>query len=89
VLLRGIYGAVFFGVPHNGMDISSLIPMVEDQPNRFLLESIGHISSQLLSSQHHEFHTALGIKSDLEIFSFYETLQSPTAQQVSLLLIVP
>ncbi|KAJ1323029.1 FxSxx-COOH system tetratricopeptide repeat protein [Microdochium nivale] len=82
LLLRAVYGVVFFGVPHDGMDISSLIPMVGDQPNRFLIESIGHINSQILSTQRREFHAALGGKGDSEVFCFYETRQSPTAQQV-------
>jgi len=89
VLLRAVYGAVFFGVPHNGMDINSLIPMVEGQSNRVLLESIGHINSQILSIQQREFRRALGIKGNSEIFCFYETLQSPTAQKVSSLLVEP
>lgn len=87
MLLRAVYGAAFFGVPHDGMDISSLIPMVRDQPNRFLLEPVGHINSQILSIQQREFHRALGNKGNSEIFCFYETLQSPTAQKVTLLLI--
>lgn len=33
------------------MDINSLIPMVGDGPNRFLIQSIGRISSQILSIQ--------------------------------------
>ncbi|KAH7009369.1 uncharacterized protein B0I36DRAFT_257614, partial [Microdochium trichocladiopsis] len=82
LLLGAVYGVVFFGVPHDGMDISSLIPMVGDQPNRFLVESIGHVISQILSTQRREFHAALGGKSDSEVFCFYETLQSPTVQQV-------
>lgn len=79
-LIRAIYGIVFFGVPHDGMDISSLIPMVGDGPNRFLIESIGRISSQILRIQQREFHTALGEEGGSEIICFYETLQSPTAQ---------
>ncbi|KAH7012721.1 uncharacterized protein B0I36DRAFT_256250 [Microdochium trichocladiopsis] len=81
LLLGAVYGVVFFGVPHDGVDISSLIPMVGDQPNRFLVESIGHINSQILSTQRREFHAALGGKGDSEVFCFYETLQSLTAQQ--------
>lgn len=79
-LIRAIYGVVFFGVPHDGMDISSLIPMVGDGPNRFLIESIGRISSQILSIQQRDFHTALGEEGGSEVFCFYETLKSPTAQ---------
>lgn len=81
-LIRAVYGIVFFGVPHDGMDISSLVPMVKDGPNRFLIESISHINSQLLTIQQREFHTALGDEGRSEIFCFYETLKSPTARQV-------
>ncbi|KAJ4167387.1 hypothetical protein NW754_011202 [Fusarium falciforme] len=80
-LVQAVYGIVFFGVPHDGMDISSLIPMVGDGPNRFLIESIGRINSQILSIQQREFHTVLGGEGDSEIFCFYETVESPTAQE--------
>lgn len=79
-LIRAIYGIVFFGVPHDGIDIRSLIPMVGDGPNRFLIESIGRINSQILSIQQRDFHTALGEEGGSEVFCFYETLESPTAQ---------
>ncbi|TPX14029.1 uncharacterized protein E0L32_000423 [Thyridium curvatum] len=81
-LLRAVYGIVFFGVPHDGMDISSLIPIVEDGPNRFLLESIGNINSAILSTQQQEFHKALGREGESEIICFYETRKSPTAVQI-------
>ncbi|KAH7108962.1 P-loop containing nucleoside triphosphate hydrolase protein [Dactylonectria macrodidyma] len=80
-LVRAVYGIVFFGVPHDGMDISSLIPMVNNGPNRFLVESIGSINSQILSIQQREFHTALGGEGDSEVFCFYEMVESPTAQK--------
>ncbi|RYP55588.1 hypothetical protein DL771_012342 [Monosporascus sp. 5C6A] len=79
-LVQAVYGIVFFGVPHDGMDISSLIPMVGDGPNRFLIESISQINSQILPIQRREFHTALGDKGRSEIVCFYETMKSPTAQ---------
>ncbi|KAL7936536.1 hypothetical protein V8C35DRAFT_295770 [Trichoderma chlorosporum] len=81
-LTRAVYGVIFFGTPHDGMDISSLIPMVGDGPNRFLIESISHINSQIISMQQRDFHRALGKEGDSEVFCFYETLESPTAQQV-------
>ncbi|KAL6690585.1 hypothetical protein J3F84DRAFT_398280 [Trichoderma pleuroticola] len=77
-LLRAVYGIAFFGVPHDGMDISSLIPMVENGPNRFLLESIGLFSSQILSTQHREFLETMGAR-ESKIICFYETRMSPTA----------
>ncbi|KAK3384122.1 hypothetical protein B0T24DRAFT_73220 [Lasiosphaeria ovina] len=79
-LIGAIYGIVFFGVPHDGMDIRSLIPMVGDGPNRSLVESLSRINSQTLTTQQREFHTALGKEGSSEIVCFYETLESPTAQ---------
>ncbi len=66
------------------MDISSLIPVAEDGPNRFLLESIGNASSQVLETQQRAFNTALGGEGESEVVCFYETLRSPTAVQVCL-----
>lgn len=54
-LLQAVRGIAFFGVPNDGMDISSLIPMAGDGPNRFLLESINHINSQILTMQQQNF----------------------------------
>lgn len=56
--------------------------MVGDGPNRFLIESISHINSQILSIQQREFHTALGEEGDSEIVCFYETEKSPTGRKV-------
>ena len=80
-LIRRIFGAVFFGVPNSGMDIGSLIPMVNDQPNRFLLESLNMINSQVLRLQGRNFARLLG-QTALDMFCFYETRLSPTATQV-------
>ncbi|KFA45618.1 hypothetical protein S40293_08631, partial [Stachybotrys chartarum IBT 40293] len=82
-LLQAIQGLVFFGTPHHGMDIRPLIPMAANGPNRFLLESISHINSQVLHTQHREFHRAFGdeSKSSFEVVCFYETNKSPTARQ--------
>lgn len=80
-LLRRVYGIVFFGVPHDGMDISSLIPMVGDGPNRSLVDSLDRVNSQILTVQQRDFQTALGGEGKSEIICFYETLKSPTAQK--------
>lgn len=53
--LAHIVGAVFFEVPNDGMSIESLIPMVGDQPNRFLLESISSINPQVLNTRNNFF----------------------------------
>ncbi|KAH6889970.1 hypothetical protein B0T10DRAFT_572167 [Thelonectria olida] len=80
-LVQAVYGIVFFGVPHNGMNISSLIPMVGDQPNRFLVESLSHENSQVLSTLQREFPKSLGEEGEKEIVCFFETESSPTAKK--------
>lgn len=69
------------------MDISSLKSMAGDGPNRSLIESLSHYNSQILTMQHREFHKVLGDEGESEVFCFYETLKSPTAQQVSFLVL--
>lgn len=80
-LMRYIYGCVFFGVPNDGMDIESLIPMVTDQPNRFLLESLNAMNSQISRLQRPSFSKLLD-ENRLELFCFYETRLSRTAAKV-------
>ncbi|RDL34402.1 uncharacterized protein BP5553_07530 [Venustampulla echinocandica] len=72
-----IYGALFFGVPNQGMDIKSLIPMVENQVNQNLLHSLS-AESQLLREQQREFPEAFDSR-ESKIVCFYETVTSPTA----------
>lgn len=81
VNLRATYGALFFGVPNQGMDISSLVPIVGDQSNRYFLESLGK-ESEILQEQRVKFPKAFDFK-DSEIISFFETQESPTAVRVS------
>ncbi|OBT60680.1 hypothetical protein VE03_09999 [Pseudogymnoascus sp. 23342-1-I1] len=76
-LLDSIYGALFFGVPSQGMEITSLIPLVKDQPNQGLLHSLGK-ESQILRNQCRDFPKAFGHEHS-EIICFYETDMSPTA----------
>jgi hypothetical protein len=80
-IIDSTYGALFFGVPNQGMDIKSLVPMVQDQPNHTLLYSLG-TESQILRNQCRQFPIAFD-KRDSEIICFYETVMSPTAIQVS------
>ena len=78
--MQSIMGLVFFGVPNRGMDIASLRAMVGDQPNRYILESIGHCSDLLLEQDLRfglDFHYR-----DSPIISFYENKISPTALKV-------
>jgi hypothetical protein len=79
--LKATYGALFFGVPSQGMDISSLLPMVGDQPNRYFLESLNR-DSEILQEQRTKFPEAFNFR-DSEVISFFETQASPTAERVS------
>lgn len=63
------------------MDISLLMPMVGDQPNRYFLESLGK-DSEILQEQRAKFPEAFDFR-DSEIISFFETQESPTAERVS------
>ena len=80
-LLRSINVTAFFGVPHDGMEISHLIPMVGDGPNRPLIEAIGRVNSQVLIHQKREFASVLKPYA-LKIFCFFETRKSHTAHKV-------
>jgi hypothetical protein len=80
-ILNSTCGFLFFGVPHQGMDIESLVPLVKDHPNRGLLESLGK-NSALLMRLGQDFGNAFGER-HIPIISFYETEKSPTAVKVS------
>ncbi|KAL9111951.1 MAG: hypothetical protein Q9187_007849, partial [Circinaria calcarea] len=73
------YAALFFGVPNQGMDIGSLIPMAGGQ-NLPMLMNLGK-ESELLRGLHREFLSNFTYKTS-RIISYYETKVSPTAIQV-------
>ncbi|KAK2055584.1 hypothetical protein LY76DRAFT_628220 [Colletotrichum caudatum] len=79
--IQTLYGVVFFGVPHDGMNIESLMSMVGNGRNRELVGSLDHTNSQILSIQQRDFHKSLGPKGQKEVFCFYETQDSPTAKK--------
>lgn len=74
---------MFFGVPHQGLAVECLVPMIRDSPNRALLESLGK-NSPLLCRLQREFTGVIGTKCR-QVVSFYETERSSTAQQVRFL----
>ena len=80
-VLDMLHGVLLFGVPNDGMAIESLIPMVNDQPNRFLVESLSAMNSQVLELQGRNFSEVLE-RASFELFCFYETDFSPTAALV-------
>jgi hypothetical protein len=63
------------------MAIESLVPLVQDNPNRGFLESLNK-NSALLRRLEQEFGPAFGIRRP-KVISFYETELSPTAIEVS------
>src|ERR1700733_13088846 len=77
---RAVRGILFFGVPSQGMDISSLLGMVKGKVNEHFLQGIRH-DSDTLRNQHREFCKKFPYKS-CKIMSFYETEHSPTAKKV-------
>ena len=74
-------GALFFGVPNHGIDNSSLISMIETQPNRDLLVSLD-VESPFLKQQAESFPALFKFRDSI-IFSFYETRVSPKATVVN------
>lgn len=79
-VLQSTSAFLFFGVPHRGMAIESLAPLVRDQPNRALLESLGK-NSEVLHRLQDDFKRAFGDVSP-KVVSYFETEKSPTAQKV-------
>src|SRR5450432_4046488 len=82
--LDSIRGALFFGVPSQGMDVESLIQIVRNQPNEELLRSLGP-HSKVLRDQSRAFKDAF--RQSLPIAYFYECQTSPTARKVSTIML--
>ncbi|RKK67319.1 hypothetical protein BFJ69_g14612 [Fusarium oxysporum] len=80
-ILNAISGFAFFGVPHRGLAVECLVPLVKDNPNRALLESLSKNSS-LLERLQIEFDKILKARG-LSVVSFYETEKSPTAAWIN------
>ncbi|KAF5688788.1 ankyrin protein 3 [Fusarium circinatum] len=76
-ILNAISGFAFFGVPHRGLEVKCLVPLVKDNPNRALIESLNKNSS-LLDHLQNAFGK-ISKPRGLSVVSFYETEKSPTA----------
>lgn len=77
-IFYSIYGILFFGVPNQGMDISSLLAMVGSQPNLPLLTMLSK-DAGVLQELIEKFRTVFEFK-DSVIISLYETHASRTAR---------
>ncbi|RWA12212.1 hypothetical protein EKO27_g2917 [Xylaria grammica] len=76
-LLNTLRGALFFGVPHLGMEQESFLAIVQGNPNDVLIDDIG-IQSEYLRRLNKNFSYDPE-NSFFKFFWAYETLQSPTA----------
>jgi hypothetical protein len=80
--LISVYGALFFGVPSQGMDTEALAAMVGDKPQRYdlslLNQEVGH---RLRHRQHEDFCRALDFE-DSKIIQFFETKKTSTVVEV-------
>ena len=76
---KATFGILFFGVPNQGMDISSLLSMVRGQPNLHFLSTLSK-DAGFLQSLIEKFQTTFAFQ-DSHIYSFYETKMSPTAKE--------
>ena len=72
------YAILFFGCPNQGIEIKSLIPMCQGQPNLPFLLSLAP-SSERLRQLCREFPKKFPFQ-DSKIISLYETKLSHTAQ---------
>ena len=77
-ILSTVKGVVMFGVPSMGMTISHLLPMVDGQPNKQLIEQLGPESDylRLLDEQ----FTNIAASRNIRLISVYETQKTKTAQ---------
>ncbi|KAK4448922.1 hypothetical protein QBC34DRAFT_100924 [Podospora aff. communis PSN243] len=75
-ILGRIGGAVFFGVPSKGMEVSQLLAMTKDQPNHALVSDLS-VGSPYLVNLGMQFEGIAELRR-MKIFWAYETKQSPT-----------
>ncbi|KAK2591973.1 hypothetical protein QQS21_010345 [Conoideocrella luteorostrata] len=79
-LARATRGIIFFGVPHDGMDIDALRRVAGDKMSRSLIESLSDKNSSVLSNLRRDFNKLLDV-SGAETFCFYETRESHTLRE--------
>ena len=76
------YGALFFGVPSQGMNVEALASMVSKMPAQYTLNLLDQqLGYGLREKLHRDFCKAFDY-SDSKIVQFYELEKSPTVIQV-------
>ena len=76
---KSTFGILFFGVPNQGMDISSLLAMAHGQHNLPLLTTLSK-DADFLQELIERFREVFNFR-DSHVVSFFETNASPTARQ--------
>lgn len=79
---RSLRGILLFGVPSQGIDIESLIPMIPTSGLRSLLFSLDKTNSPTLRELGESFPKTIRALQDFVAFNFYETRESPTAIEI-------
>jgi len=80
---RSTYGALFFDVPSQGMNVDALAAMIGDLSQRFTLNLLDQQLGHRLRARHHnEFCEAFDY-TDFKITYFFELKKSSTVRQVS------
>jgi hypothetical protein len=84
VIIDSTIGALFFGVPSQGMNTRALAAMVGDKPQRYDLGLLDQeVGQRLRHEQHKDFCKAFNFK-DSKIIQFFETRKTRTVEQVIL-----
>jgi hypothetical protein len=81
-IVKATYAVLFFGCPNKGMNIESLIPMCERQPNLPFLYTLGP-DSAVLRQLCRDWPAAFPY-ADSKIIAFYVAQLSHTATKVSI-----
>ena len=80
--LLSTYGALFFGVPSQRMDVKAITGMISDLPSRYTMNLLDEqVGSPLRNRQHEESCKAFAFE-DSGIVQFFELQQSLTVVQV-------
>jgi hypothetical protein len=75
---NSVYGALFFGVPNQGIRIEQWLPIVEGQPNESLIRDLSPESAYLRALQD-SFRSTFAFP-DSQIISIYETEKTKVAK---------
>ena len=78
LILKSTYGALLFGVPAHGMDVTAIANIIQDLPNRYVSNLLDRRDGfRLRQAQHVAFCKAFDYK-DSKIISFFELEKSQT-----------